>query len=137
MKSLIVSAVLPAVLLAGMGAAVAQQETARPDPPVLKQVTGEFPKADQLEARVMTATVQPGTVSPWHTHTAPVTVYVLEGTFTLEVENRDPITVKAGQALLEPINVKMRAANRDPAQATKVVIFQVSKPEDPFLHPAH
>jgi len=137
MRSLIAAAVLFAVPLAGMGSARAQPETARPDPPVLKQLSTEYPKADQLETRVMTATLQPGTASPWHTHAAPVTVYVLEGTFTLELENRAPITLKAGQALLEPINVKMRAANHDPVQPAKVVIFQVSRPEDPFLHPAH
>jgi len=133
MRVLIVSA----VLLAGVGSAGAQQETARPDPPALKQITTEFPKADRLEARVLTATILPGTVSPWHTHAAPVAVYVIEGVFTLELENRDPVTLKAGQALLEPINVKMRAANRDAAQPAKVVIFQVSRPEDPFLHPSH
>jgi quercetin dioxygenase-like cupin family protein len=114
---------------------LAAQE-ARPEPPVLKQITTEFPKGERHEARVMTATLAAGSTSPWHTHSAPVAVYVVEGTFTLELEGRDPIAKKAGEALLEPINVKVRAANRSGAPV-KVVIFQVSDPEQPFMHVAH
>lgn len=120
-----------------LSAAAQSQETARPDPPVLKEVTTEFPKDRELEARVLTATLQPGMTSPWHTHATPVVVYVIEGTFTLEFKDREPLQRKAGEALLEPINVVVRAANRDQNQPVKVVIFQVSPPSTPFLHPAH
>jgi quercetin dioxygenase-like cupin family protein len=115
--------------------AVAQQAgTARPNPPVLKEVTTEFPKGDQVEYRIMTAKIEPGTLSPWHTHPAPVAVYVVSGTFTLEREGGESTALNAGEAMLEPINVKVRAANHgtEPAQ---VLIFQVSAPEDPFLVP--
>jgi quercetin dioxygenase-like cupin family protein len=37
-----------------------------------------------------------------HTHRFPVTVYVLEGAFTLELKDRPPIIVKAGEAIVEP-----------------------------------
>jgi quercetin dioxygenase-like cupin family protein len=121
--------------LLGVPASLAAQE-ARPEPPVLKQTTSEYPKGDKLEARIMTATLAPGSTSPWHTHASPVAVYVMEGTFTLEFDGREPIAKKAGEALLEPINVKVRAANRGDAPA-KVVIFQVSEPEQPFMHMLH
>jgi quercetin dioxygenase-like cupin family protein len=111
-------------------------QEARPDAPALKQVTTEYPKGDKLEARVMTATLAPGSTSPWHTHGSPVAVYVVEGTFTLEFDGRDAISKQAGEALLEPINVKVRAANRSNGPA-KVVIFQVSEPEQPFMHVMH
>jgi quercetin dioxygenase-like cupin family protein len=107
---------------------------AAPNPPVFKQVTTEFPKGDQLEARMMTALIQPGSASPWHTHAAPVAVYVIDGTFTLELKGREPVVLKAGQGMLEPINVEMRAANRSD-EPVKVVIFQVSDPATPFMHP--
>lgn len=119
----------------GLPAGLAAQE-ARPEPPVLKQITTEYPKGDKLEARVMTATLAPGLTSPWHTHSGPVAVYVMEGTFTLEFDGREPIAKKAGEALLEPVNVKVRAANRSDAPV-KVVIFQVSDPEQPFMHVMH
>jgi quercetin dioxygenase-like cupin family protein len=119
----------------GMPATLMAQE-ARPEPPVLKQITTEYPKADKLETRVLTATLAPGSTSPWHTHASPVAVYVVEGTFTLEFDGRDAIAKKAGEALLEPINVKVRAANRSDAPV-KVVIFQVSEPQQPFMHVMH
>jgi quercetin dioxygenase-like cupin family protein len=113
---------------------IASGQQARPDPPVLTELSSEFPKDDQLEARVLTATLQPGSTSPWHTHSAPVVVYVIEGTITLEFDGREPISKKAGEALLEPINVKLRAANNGQTP-TRVVIFQVSPPKAPFLTP--
>jgi len=57
-----------------------------------------------------------------------VTVYILEGAFTLEMEGRAPVPVKAGQAFVEPPNVKMTGYNR-------LVIFYVSEPDTPFLDP--
>ena len=119
------------------GLASAQEGAARPNPPVLKELTTEFPKDAQLEARVLTATLAPGATSPWHTHATPVVVYVLEGTFTLEFKDREPIQRRAGEALLEPINVVLRAANNSQTEPTKVVIFQASPPNVPFLHPVH
>jgi quercetin dioxygenase-like cupin family protein len=119
----------------GLPATLMAQE-ARPDAPALKQVTTEYPKGDKLEARVMTATLAPGSASPWHTHGSPVAVYVVEGTFTLEFDGREAISKQAGEALLEPINIKIRAANRSNAPA-KVVISKVSEPEQPFMHVMH
>jgi hypothetical protein len=49
------------VLAAGVAfgfQALAQERTAKPEAPVVKQVTAEFPKGDRLEARIMTATIQ-------------------------------------------------------------------------------
>lgn len=41
----------------------------------------------------------------FHTHRFPVTAYILESVFTLEMEGRAPATVKAGQAMAELPNV--------------------------------
>src|SRR3989442_8382196 len=89
----------------------ASGQEARPDPPVLRESSRDFPKDDLLEARILTATLQPGAASPWHTHAAPVAVYVIEGTITLEFEGRQPRAKKAGEAPTEPLNVKLRTAN--------------------------
>jgi quercetin dioxygenase-like cupin family protein len=64
-------------------------------------------------------------------------VYVLEGAFTLELEGRDPITVNAGQALVEPPNVRMTGYNRSRSDPLRVVIFYVSDHYTPFLDPVH
>jgi quercetin dioxygenase-like cupin family protein len=64
-----------------------------------------------------------------------VTVYVLEGEFTLEAEGRATVTVKAGQAMVEPPQVKMTGYNRSSTEPLRVVIFYVSDPDTPFLDP--
>jgi quercetin dioxygenase-like cupin family protein len=83
---------------------------------------------------VLTATFRPGDRTVFHTHRSPVTVYVLEGRFTLELEGRAPVEVAAGQAYVEPPNVKMTGHNRG-AEPLKVLIFYVTDPGLPFLDP--
>lgn len=83
----------------------------------------------------MTASFRPGDKTVFHTHRFPVTVYILEGAFTLELEGRAPITVKAGQAFVEPPNVKMTGYNRSSTEPIRLVIFYVSDPDTPFLDP--
>jgi len=127
-------------LLAGLGAgdlAWAQQHgTAVPNITkpnmVLQQVVEGLPTDDKQTVRVMTATFKPGDKTVYHTHRFPVTVYVLEGAFTLELDGRPPLTVKAGEAMVEPPKVPMTGYNRSDTE-TKVVIFYVSTNDTPFL----
>lgn len=103
---------------------------------VLRQVTEGMPRGEEQEVRVMTATFKPGDRTVHHTHRFPVTVYVLEGAFTLELEGRAPIVVKAGEALVEPPRAAMTGYNRT-SEPTRVVIFYVSDPDTPFLDMHH
>jgi quercetin dioxygenase-like cupin family protein len=128
-------------LLAGLGAgnpALAQQhgaaapDIAKPNM-VLQQIVEGLPKDDKQTVRVMTATFKPGDKTVYHTHRFPVTVYVLEGTFTLELDGRPPLTVKAGEALVEPPKVPMTGHNRSATEQARVVIFYVSANDTPFL----
>lgn len=125
-------AVLVLAALAMSGATTAQEGTARPEL-VLREVVRAMPKGERQEVRVMTASLRPGDKTPFHTHRSPVTVYILEGAFTLEMEGRAPVTVKAGQAMVEPPNVKMTGYNRSATEPLRLVIFYVSDPDTPFL----
>jgi quercetin dioxygenase-like cupin family protein len=107
----------------------------RPDPAVLREIITGMPRGERQEVRVLTATFKPGDKTVFHTHRFPVTVYILEGVFTLEMEGRAPVTIKAGQAMVEPVNVKMTGHNRSATDSLRVVIFYVSDPETPFLDP--
>ena len=109
---------------------------AKPDLLVREIVQG-MPKGERQEVRVLTATLKPGDKTPFHTHRFPVTVYILEGVFTLEMEGRAPVTVKAGQAMVEPPQVKMTGYNHSNTEPLRVVIFYVSDPDTPFLDPIH
>src|SRR5688572_13656075 len=95
------------------GSALAQQQPGFAAPQlVLSEKVAGMPKADAQEVRVMTALFKPGDRTVFHTHRSPVTVYVLEGKFTLELEGRPPVVVSAGQAYVEPPNVKMTGYNK-------------------------
>ncbi len=102
---------------------------------LLSEIVQGMPKGERQEVRVLTASFQPGDKTMFHTHRFPVTVYVLEGAFTLEMEGREPVTVKAGQAMVMPPHVKMTGYNRSSTESLRVVIFSVSDPDTPFLDP--
>jgi quercetin dioxygenase-like cupin family protein len=129
---------LIASIVLALAATAHAHGVAKPDPAVLREVVQGMPVGARQEIRVLTATFQPGDRTVTHTHRFPVTVYVLEGVFTLELQGRAPIAVPAGQALVEPKNVTMTGYNRSASERTRVVIFYVSDPDTPFLdlHPA-
>ena len=98
-KSIRFAGVLAAGLLSG-GAWAHEAGLAKPDP-VLQQIVEGMPRGERQEVRVMTATFKPGDRTVFHTHRSPVTVYILQGAFTLELEGRDTDTILKG--LLEKI----------------------------------
>jgi quercetin dioxygenase-like cupin family protein len=49
------------------------------------------------------------------------------------MEGRAPVTLKAGEAMVEPPQVKMTGYNRSSTEPMRVVIFYVSDPDTPFL----
>lgn len=102
---------------------------------VVRQVVQGMPKGDTQEIRVFTANLEPGDRTVFHSHRFPVTVHILEGAFTLEMEGRTPVTVKAGEAFVEPPNIKMTGYNRSASDPIRLVIFYVSDPDTPFLDP--
>src|SRR5438876_6843663 len=129
--SLMRAAVTLVMMLVAMltGRSVAAQEpVVRPGAPLVRDVVTGMPRGERQEIRVLSATLKPGDKTAFHTHRFPVTVYILEGTFTLEMEGRPPVIVNAGQAMVEPPNVKMTGYNRSAADAVRVVIFYVSDP---------
>jgi quercetin dioxygenase-like cupin family protein len=122
---------LPALVMTSL--CLAQQGgTAKPEL-VLREQVQSMPRGEKQEVRVLTASFKPGEKTVFHTHRFPVTVYVLEGVFTLELEGRAPIAVKAGQALVEPPNIKMTGYNRSTTDPLRVVIFYTSDSDAPFL----
>ncbi|MEE1658328.1 cupin domain-containing protein [Microvirga sp. CF3062] len=97
---------------------------------VVKELLHTPPKGDKLEARLATATIQPGAVGKWHTYPNHPVVYVAEGTLTVEFRGGEPKVYNAGQGFVEPINTVVRGTNRG-QMPVKLVIFQLSPPEVP------
>ncbi|MEN3364857.1 MAG: hypothetical protein V7606_2131 [Burkholderiales bacterium] len=115
--------------------AVAQEPGLARPKMVLKEIVQGMPKQDRQEVHVLTANFKPGDKTVFHTHRFPVTVYVIEGAFTLELEGRAPVIVKAGEAMVEPPHVKMTGFNRSATEPLRVVIFYTGDPGTPFLDP--
>ena len=132
MKSLLLFAHGLLALSVGLPSAGLAQSTAKPDLVFNEVVTG-MPRGENQAVRVLTASFKPGDKTVFHTHRSPVTVYILEGDFTLELEGRAPVVVKAGQAFVEPPNVKMTGYNRSTTEPLRLIIFYVSEPDTPFL----
>ncbi len=97
---------------------------------VVKQILPTPPKGDKLEARLATATIQPGAIGKWHTYPNHAVVYVVEGTVTVEFRDGEPKVYNAGDGFVEPINTVLRGANKGQTPV-KLVIFQLSPPEVP------
>lgn len=126
-----------AFVTAGLLLSAAAQESGIAKPKLVhRELVAGMPRGDRQEVRVITATFKPGDKTVFHTHRFPVTVYVLEGAFTLEMEGQTPVTVKAGESFVEPPHVKMTGHNRN-ASPLKVVVFYVSDPDTPFLDLLH
>lgn len=110
---------------------VTAQELAKPKLVLQEKVEG-MPTVKTQEVRVLTATIEPGGKTPLHTHRFPVTVYILDGAFTLEMGGGDAKVLKAGESMVEPPGTKMTGYNKG-NEPMKVVIFYVSDPGTPFL----
>lgn len=128
------SSLLLASLLLGTQALAEGQSIAKPQL-LLEESTSGMPRGARQEVRVLTASFEPGDRTVFHTHRFPVTVFILEGAFTLEMEGRAPVVINAGQAFLEPPNVKMTGYNRSTTEPLRLVIFYTSDPDTPFLDP--
>lgn len=135
-QSFLMCAAVSAFLISGFPLMAEERGTAKPNL-VLRELVRGMPRGGTQEVRVLTASFNPGDKTVFHTHRFPVTVYVLEGAFTLELDGREPVTVKAGQAIVEPPDVKMTGYNRSNSEPLRVLIFYVSDPDTPFLDPVN
>jgi quercetin dioxygenase-like cupin family protein len=98
---------------------------------ILTEKTTEIPKVAEHEARVFSVDFPAGTSGTWHTHPAPVLIYVERGTLTSETEGEQPKEIKAGQALMDSANKKHRMSNKG-GEAVRLIVFQLSDPSKPL-----
>jgi len=121
------------VVLLSSSVAMAQEPSVIKPQLLLSEVIQGMPKGEKQEVRILTASFKPSDKTIFHTHRFPVAVYVLEGAFTLEMEGREPVTVKTGEAIVMPSHVKMTGYNRSDSDPLRLVLFNVSDPGTPYL----
>lgn len=102
--------------------------------PLHREMVAGMPTLSEQEVRVLFATLLPGDVTPHHSHRFPVTVYVTDGTFTLELDGREPVSIDAGQAFVEPAGIAMTGRNKGDVPA-RMALFYVCEPGAPFADP--
>ena len=102
--------------------------------PIHRETVSGLPKMNEQEVRVLIANLLPGDVTPYHRHRFPVTVYMLEGAFTLELDDREPIVIEAGHVYVEPAGVNMTGRNAGEVPAC-MALFYVCEPDAPFADP--
>jgi quercetin dioxygenase-like cupin family protein len=82
------------------------------------------------EGNVLLVELPPGAESGKHTHPGAELAYVLEGAVTVEIEGRDPVTVKSGSAIhVAPGDVhNLKNAGKEPVKAVVFGIFEKGRP---------
>jgi quercetin dioxygenase-like cupin family protein len=102
--------------------------------PLHRELVDDMPRSEGQEVRVLDAVLLPGDVTPRHTHRHPVTVFVVEGTFTLRLDGREPLRIGTGEVFVEPAHVPMTGANEEDGPL-RTLLFYVCEPDEPFADP--
>jgi quercetin dioxygenase-like cupin family protein len=88
------------------------------------------------EALVVTVEYPPGGASTPHRHDAHVFVYVLEGSIVMQVDGREPVTLRAGETFYEnPQDVHRTSKNASASEPAKFLVFFVKDKGKPVTRP--
>jgi quercetin dioxygenase-like cupin family protein len=71
--------------------------------------------------------VDPGSVSPKHTHPGEEIIYVLEGTLEYQIEDKPPATYKAGDVLLIQAGMTHWVKNVGSGNGAELATYVVEK----------
>jgi quercetin dioxygenase-like cupin family protein len=81
-----------------------------------------FPQSNP-SVKAIEITMEPGEVTKWHQHHAPLFAYVLEGEITVTYEELGKKVYRAGEGLLEAMDVTHRGQNTGEAPARILAVF--------------
>ncbi len=92
-----------------------------------------LPGAEGQAIAIQRVTFPGGWAGERHTHGGPVFVYVLDGSFAVELEGEDVRELAAGELVAEPMNHAMVARNGDAEQPVTILLIQVSQEGVPLM----
>lgn len=95
----------------------------------------ELPGLEGKEAVVFMAEIPPGVVTPKHRHPGSELIYVLEGSYVLEVDGKGAIPLKAGDARHAPPGEVHAAKSLDSPGTSKVLVFLIADRGQPLAIP--
>jgi quercetin dioxygenase-like cupin family protein len=124
----LIKSIASALMVAGTTFIVSVQ--AQQDSPLkrtdLVQNDISTPGLQAVQARVDFA---PGAVSIKHSHPGEEVAYVLKGSIEYQLEGREPVTLKTGEALFIPAGVAHVAKNVGDGEASELATYVVKKDE--------
>ncbi len=122
-----------ALALAG---ATSQAADAKNEAKVQMLLTEPLASIPGKEVTVLTVEYLPGGASSPHRHDAEVFVYVLEGAVVMQVDGKEPVTVRKGQTFREdPKDIHRQSANASKTEPAKFVVFVVKDQGKPVTRP--
>jgi quercetin dioxygenase-like cupin family protein len=83
-----------------------------------------IPGREAIQVRVELA---PGVSFPKHTHPGEEIIYVLDGSLEYQVENKAPVTLKAGEVLFIPAGTIHAAKNVGKGNGAELATYVVEK----------
>jgi len=93
-----------------------------------------YPHFENDEVSIVKVTIPPGKSTGWHKHVFPVFAYVLQGTLTVEVENRKTLRFTAGSSLSEVINILHNGINNGKDDVVLIAFFMGEKGKPLSVH---
>jgi len=99
--------------------------------------TSNIDKTDGSEVLIREAFFPPGWKAPRHYHNGNLFIYVIEGEFEVIMEPTGKMLYKSGDALQMKPGMEMDARNPSNTNPLKLSVFQVGKPNDPFVVPVN
>ncbi|MDZ4340148.1 MAG: cupin domain-containing protein [candidate division NC10 bacterium] len=87
---------------------------------------------DGKEGIVVLAEIAPGATTGKHYHPAHEFAYVLEGSLTLEVQGKPPVTLKPGGIIHQPPRQAHEGKNASKTDPVKILAFYLSEKGQPL-----
>ena len=121
MQIVAMAALVAAAVLAPLGAQAQQNGVTRTD---LQRHDISAPGREAIQVRVDLA---PGVAFGKHTHHGEEVIYVLEGTLEYQIEDKPPVTLKAGDVLFIPAGTVHSARNPGSVTGSELATYIVEK----------
>ena len=108
--------------------------------PVLKTDTTSigqkivYPSFQNDEVSIVKVTIPSGKSTGWHKHNFPVFAYVLQGTLTVEIENRKSLQFQQNSSFSEVINTLHNGINNGKEDVILIAFFMGEKGKPLSVH---
>ena len=100
-------------------------------------ITKDLAASAGKQVLMYTVDFPPGFSSPIHRHNAQVSVYVLEGSVTMQVRGGKEVTLTPGQTFYEgPNDIHVVSRNASSTEPAKFLVFLINRKGAPLVIPA-